>query len=168
MHRILLNLLLLNLPLQIMRQIIFLLRSGHKPRRMREHIVHLLQRHLLRLRQQEVKEHRIREITNHEHEVIPVLDILHRDGGNLADHSVESERDTRRDGDTLGPSACIEHFCGDDPGQGTAGCGEGEVVEPGHDDETPVGAAVDGGGRELGEEDRGDDEGDAVAKVAAD
>lgn len=168
MHSILLNLLLLHLPLQITRQVILFLRSWHKPRRMREHIVHLLKRHLLGLRQQEVKEQRIGKVANHKQIVIPILDIFHGDGGNLTDHRVERERDTSRDRDTLRASACVKHLRGDNPRQRTAGRGEGEVVQPGHDDETPVGAAVDGGGRELGEQDGGDDEGHAVAEVAAD
>lgn len=130
MIHILLHLPLLHLPLQIMRQVILLLTSRHEPRRMREHIVHLLQRHLLGLRQQEIEKERIGEIANHEEKVVPVLDIFHGNGRDLADHRVKGKRERRGDGDSLGPSAGVKHLGGDDPRQGSAGGREGKVVEP--------------------------------------
>lgn len=97
-----------------------------------------------------------------------ILNILHRNRRHLTDHRIKRKRDTRRDRNTLRSSPGIEDLGGDNPGQRTTGCGEGEVVEPGHYDETPVSAAVDCCWWEFGEEDCGDDECYAVAQVAAD
>lgn len=168
MLRIQLHLLLLNLTLQVVSNIFLFAGPGHKPRRMREHIVHFLKRHLLRLRQERVEKERIGEIANHKDEVEPVVDVLHGDWGDLANHRVKGERDACRDGDTLGSGAGVEDLGRDDPGERTASAREGEVVQPGHDDEAPVSAAVVAVGRELCEQDRGDDKGEAVAQVAAD
>lgn len=161
--RTLLHLLFLNLPLQIMRQILLLPNPRHDPRRMREHIIHLLKRHLLRLREQRPKEERIREIANHKQKIIPVMDVPHRDGRHLSNHGIERERGHSGNRDTLRPCSRVKHFCWDNPRQGTAGRREGEVVEPGHDDEAPVGAGVVCCWGKLGEQDCGDDEGYAVA-----
>lgn len=115
MHRTLLNLVLLNLPLQVMRQIIILLSARHQPGRMRKHVIHLLKRHLLRLRQQKPKEDSIRKIANREQVIIPIPDRFHRNRSNLANHSIKRERSHRRDRNTLGPGPRVEDFGWDDP-----------------------------------------------------
>lgn len=158
-----LHLLFFDLALQIMGEVLLLASSRDKPGSVGEHIVHLLKRHLLRLRKQSVEKEGIGEIADHENEIELILDMLHGDGGHLADHRVESERDTRRDRDTLGSGTSVEDFSWDNPGKRTASAGEGEVVQPGHDDEAPMGSGVCAGSRELRHQDRGNDEGDAIS-----
>lgn len=68
---------------------------------MREHIVHLLERNLLGLGKESIEEECVGEIADHEEEVVAVFDMLHGDGGHLANHGVEGEGDTGRDRDTL-------------------------------------------------------------------
>lgn len=60
---------------------------------MREEIVHLFQRPLRSLWQEDPEEYGICEVTNDEDEVVSVFDMLHRNGGDLGDHGVESERE---------------------------------------------------------------------------
>ena len=122
MHRILLDFLFLQLALQIMRQVIIFPGSRHNPRCMRKHIVHLLERHFLGLRQEDVEEDRVREIANHEEEIVAVMNIFHRNGRNLTDHGIESERGHGSDRDTLGTRARVEYLGRNNPRQGTAGC----------------------------------------------
>lgn len=92
-HYTLLHLLLLNLALQVMWQVILLARAGHDPRRMRENVVHFLERHLLGLGQEGPEEDSIGEIANEENEIKPVPDVIHGNGRDLTDHGVERERD---------------------------------------------------------------------------
>lgn len=96
--------------------------------------------------------------------------VIKRHGGGLPDHSVEGEAGHGRDGHALGPRLQVEDLGWDDPREGTTRGGEAEVVQPGHGDEAPrrTAVAVFRPGRELGEEDGGDDEGDHVAHVAQD
>lgn len=128
MFRLQLDLLFLHLSLQVIGKILLLARARHEPRRIREHIVHLLKWHLLCLWQQRIEEERICEIANHKDEIVSVLDMFHRNGSDLSNHRVKRKRDTSRDGNTLRSSASIKDLGGNDPRKRTAGAGEGEVV----------------------------------------
>jgi hypothetical protein len=104
---------------------------------MSKQVVHLLERQVLRLRQEEVEEQRVREVADDEQVVVPVPDVRHGRAGDLPDQGVESEGDHGRDGDAFRPRPRVEDLGGNDPGEGPAGRGEGEVVEPCADDESP-------------------------------
>lgn len=162
-----LHLLLFNLALQIMGGILLLASSRDEPRGVGEHVVHLLKRHLLCLRKQSIEEEGVGKIADHKHEIELVLDMLHGDGGDLADHRVEGKRDTSRNGNTLGSGTSVENFGWNDPRKGTASAGEGEIVQPGHDDEAPMGSGVCAACRELRHQDCGNDKGETISKVAA-
>lgn len=142
MQRVLLHFLLLNLALQVMGHIVFLATSRHNPWRICEHLVHFLERHALCLWKQKPEEERIGEVADDKHEIESVSNIGHCDRRDLSNHRVESERSHRGNRDTLGTRASVEHFGWDDPRQRTTGCREGEIVQPSHDDEAPMGAAV--------------------------
>lgn len=121
-------------PLQILsiaRSILTLVMTRNQVRRISKQIIHLLKRQVLCFRQEEVKKQSIGEIADDEEVVVPVADIGHGCIGDLTDERVEGEGDHRGDRDALGAGAGVEYFCWDDPGEGAAGCGEGEVVEPG-------------------------------------
>ena len=88
-------------------------------------------------------------------------------GSSTYNHSVESKAGHGRDTDTLASSMSVEDLGGNDPTQRTASAAEGEIVQPGHDDEAPLSASVGGyARRELCKEDRGDNERDHITKVA--
>lgn len=77
----------------------------------------------------------------------------------MTDQRVEGEGNHGCDRDTFGTGTGVEDFGGDYPGERSAGTGEGEIVQPGHDDETPGGADVlVGGGWKASDEDTGNDE----------
>lgn len=149
MQRIMLHFLLLNLPLQVMSHIIFFATSGHDPWRIREHLVHFLERNALSLWKQKPEEERIGEVADDKYEIVTIANVRHCNGRDLADHRVESKRKHGSNRDTLGTCASVEHFGWDNPGQRTTGCGEGEIVQPSHDDETPMRTVVVGRWREL-------------------
>ena len=85
----LLHLALLDLALQIMSHVLLGASAQHDPWRVREDLVHLLQRHLLGLGEQKPEEERIGKVTDDKHIVIAVSDVGHRNGSDLSDHRVE-------------------------------------------------------------------------------
>ncbi len=127
-------------PLQILR-IASLIRSlivpSNQVRSMSKQVVHLLERQVLRLREEEIEEQRVREVADDEQVVVPVTDVRHGRAGDLPDQGVKSEGDHGRDGDAFSTRPRVEDLGGNDPGEGPAGRGEGEVVEPCADDESP-------------------------------
>ena len=143
--------------------------SNNNPRRITEEVVHLLERLLCSLGQQEPEEDGVGEVADDEGVVVFVPDIRHGDGRDLPDHGIEGKGRHSRDTDALGPSAGVEDFGGDDPGEWAAGGAEGEVVEPGHDDESPLCADIARhAGWILGEENCSDNEGYHVTEIAED
>lgn len=107
--------------------------------------------------------------TYDEEDVELVADVLHGNGGDLTDHGVEGKRQHGRRHDTLGAGLGVEDLGGDDPRERSARGAEGEVVGPGGDDEAPRRSlVVVGAGREDGQQDGCDDEGDHVSKVTDD
>lgn len=133
-----------------MRQVILLARSRHDPRRVREHIVHLLQWYLLCLGQKDPEKDGVGEIADEENEVELICDLFHGNRRDLADHGVEGERSHGGNRHALGPGARVKDLCRDYPGEWTTCRREGEVVHPGHDDEPPVCTAVLGAWGEPG------------------
>lgn len=101
-------------PLQIKLEILHIHRR-HKQRRIREQIIHLLQRPALGLRLERPEVQRVGEIADNEKQVEAPADALHGDGRDLADHGVEGEGDHDADRDTFGAGAGVEDFGGDDP-----------------------------------------------------
>lgn len=55
----------------------------------------------------------------------------------MTNHGIERERNHHTNGDSLRASLGIEDLSGDDPGEGTAGEGETDLVEPVDDNEGP-------------------------------
>jgi len=114
--------LLLNLqrpPLQVFRiprLVLRLIMSRHQKGRIREQIIHFLQRESRRLWQEQIKEHRVRKVTDDEEEIVAVTDVGHCYVGDLSDERVEGEGYHGGDGDTLGASTRVEDLGGDDPG----------------------------------------------------
>lgn len=84
-------------------------------RRIREQIIHLLQRPPLGLRLEGPEPQGVGEIANDEQDVVAPADAFHGDGGDLADEGVESEADHDADGDAFAARARVEDFGGDDP-----------------------------------------------------
>jgi hypothetical protein len=154
------------LALQVVGGIILLARKGHEPGGIGEQVVHLLERQFLSLGQEQPEKHCVSEIADNEEIVVAVTDISHGDGRHLTDHGVERKRGHCGNGDTLRTCACVEYFGRDNPRKGAASAREGEVVQPGHDDEAPVSAGVVGFRREARQQDTRDDEGDHVAQIA--
>lgn len=77
----------------------------------------------------------------------------------MTNQRVEGEGNHGCDGDTLRTGTGVKDFCRNNPRERSAGTGEGEIVQPGHDDETPGGADVMvGRGRKAGDEDTGNEE----------
>lgn len=97
-----------------------------------------------------------------------VADIRHGDGRQLTDHGVERERGHSGDGYALGPGSSVEDLGRNDPRQGPARGGEGEVVQPGHDNEPPVCGRVVDLGRELRQQGARDDERYHITQIADD
>ena len=103
----------------------------------------------------------------YEKDVESPSDVLHCYGCDLAYHCVEGEGHHGCYTDALGAGAGIEDLGGYNPGQGTVGAGEAEVVDPGCYYETPFCSEVLGyTWWEFGEERSSDDEGYAVHQVA--
>lgn len=143
--------------------------AGYQIRCIREKIVHFLKREVLRLRQEQIEEQRIREVADDKEVVVFVPDVGHRSIGDLPDQSVEGEGDHGRDRDTFGSGPGVEDLGGDDPGQGAAGRGEGEVVEPGADDEAPgCCMIIRRSWWEFGDQDASDEEADHIEEVTGD
>lgn len=128
--------LLLNLqraPLKVLRVVCLvslLVMSRDQEGSIVEEVVHLLERKPGGLREEEVEEDGVGEVADNEEEVVPVADVRHRRIRDLTDEGVECEGYHGGDGHTFGSSPGVEYFGGDDPRQWSAGCGEGEVVEP--------------------------------------
>ena len=114
--------LLLNLqrsPFQILRipcLVSLLIMSSNQKWRIREQIIHFLERESRRLRQKEIEEERIGKVTDNEKEVIAVANIGHSYVCDLSDQCVEGKGYHGGDGYTFGASTCVEDFGGDDPG----------------------------------------------------
>lgn len=84
-------------------------------------------------------------------------------------HGIKRKAGHRGNADALAARAGVKHLGRNDPTQGATGTAETEVIQPGHDDEPPLGALVGRHARrEQRQQDRGDDEGQHVAQVAAD
>ena len=69
--------------------------------------------------------------------LLSVADVRHGCVGDLADEGVEGEADHGGDRDTFGTGPRVEDLGGDDPREGSAGGGKGEVVEPSANYEAP-------------------------------
>lgn len=161
-------LLFLDLALQVVGGIILFASTRHDPGSVGEQVVHLLKRQFLGLGKKQPEKQGISEIADDEEIVVAVADICHCDGRHLTDHGVERKRCHCGNGDTLRACARVEDFGRDNPRKGAAGAREGEVVQPGHNDEAPVSTGVVGLRRESRQQDTGDDEGYHVAQVATD
>lgn len=159
---------LLDSVLEIMVLIVLHIHSWDEPRRIREQVIHFLQGSLLRFWLDHPEPDSIREVANHKDNVEPPANILQSYRRDLSDHSVEGERCHRGDGNTFGPSPGVKDFCRHNPGQGTVGCREGEVVEPCNDDEGPgCSIVVCGSWRKLRQQDCCNDEGHHVSQISA-
>lgn len=101
---------LLNINLEVLH-----VHGRDEERRVGEQVVHLLERTSLRLGLEGPEVEGVGEVADDEEEVEPPSDAAHGDGGDLADHGVESEGDHDADGDTLGAGAGVEDFGWDDP-----------------------------------------------------
>jgi hypothetical protein len=182
----LLGLNLCNAALDVGALPVALVHARDEVRSVGEQVIHLLKRALRGLRQEAVEEDGISEVahlqislarnrvsrdnvTYNKQNVEPPPNALHGNTGDLSDHGVQTERSHRSDSDTLRTCLRVENLGGDDPGQRSTGGAETEVVDPGDHDESPSGSAVVARtGREHGEQNRGDDEGDHVSKVTED
>ena len=122
---------------RISSSVFTLIMARHQIRCISKQIIHLLERQVLRLRQEQIKEQRIRKVTYDEQEIVPISNVRHCRAGDLANEGVEGEADHGGDRDTFGTGPRVEDLGGDDPREGSAGGGKGEVVEPSANYEAP-------------------------------
>ena len=130
-------------------------------------VVHLLERSSGGLRKKGPEKESISKVANNEDQVEVPPDVGKSDRGDLTNHCVESEGDHGSDRDSLRSRSRVEYFGRDDPRERATGRGEREVVDPRHDDESPLSSTVIRYSRwELSDQNGGNYERQAVSEIA--
>lgn len=114
-----------------------LVRERNQVRRICEEIIHLFKWKTLGFWQDEVEEKGVREIADDEEEIVSVTEFGHCDVGDLSDHGVECKGDHGSNRNTLRTSFGVKDFSRNDPRERSACGGEGEIVCPSANDESP-------------------------------